>query len=100
MCQFIKCPHPLDFTFVWLHTNEVNTKQMTFTKSFLNTLLFNLATIAAIVVGVVSYAYRATFDWYANGGREFLIDAAANLAAGVHKLSEKMYYQLEVAADA
>lgn len=68
---------------------------MTFTKSFLNTLLFNLATIAAIVVGVVSYAYRATKVWYANGGREFLMTAAANFAAGVHKLSEKIYFQLE-----
>jgi len=41
---------------------------MTFTKSFLNTLLFNLATIAAVIVGVVSYAYRAFRVWYAVNG--------------------------------
>jgi hypothetical protein len=42
----------------------------TFMKSFLHTLLFNLATIAAIIVGVVSYAYRAFRVWYAENGEE------------------------------
>lgn len=67
----------------------------TFMKSFVNTLLFNLATIAAVIVGVVSYTYRAIRVWYANGGREFMMTAAANFAAGVHKLSERVYYILE-----
>ena len=67
----------------------------TFLKSFLNTLVFNVATIVAIVVGVVSYAVRATKVWYANGGREVMINLAANFTAGVHKLSEKIYYTLE-----
>ena len=67
----------------------------TFFKSFLNTLLFNIATIAAVIVGVVGYAYRAARVWYANGGREFLMSAAANAAAGVNKLSEKIYFTLE-----
>jgi hypothetical protein len=58
-------------------------------------LIFNIATIVAIVVGVVSYAYRAARVWYNNGGREFLMTAAANAAAGVNKLSEKIYFTLE-----
>lgn len=66
-----------------------------FVKSFVNTLLINIATIAAIVAGVVSYTYRAARVWYANGGKEFLITTAANLAAGVNKLSEKIYFTLE-----
>lgn len=66
-----------------------------FFKSFLNTLLFNVATIAAIVVGIVSYTYRGARVWYNEGGREFLINAAANFAAGVHKVSERVYYTLE-----
>ena len=66
-----------------------------FYKSFANTLLFNLATIAAIVVGIVSYAYRAVRVWYANGGKEFMINTAASFAAGVNKLSEKIYFTLE-----
>lgn len=67
----------------------------TFLKSFVNTLVFNIATIAAVIVGVVSYANRAARVWYANGGREFLMTAAANVAAGVNKLSERVYYTLE-----
>lgn len=66
-----------------------------FFKPFLNTLLFNVATIVAIVVGVVSYTYRAARVWYNEGGREFLINAAANFAAGVYKVSEKIYFKLE-----
>lgn len=64
-------------------------------KPFINTLIFNIATIVAIVVGIVNYTYRAARVWYANGGREFLITTAANFTAGVHKLSEKIYFTLE-----
>lgn len=64
-------------------------------KPFINTLIFNIATIAAIVVGIVSYTYRAARVWYNNGGREFLINTAAKLTAGVHKLTEKIYFTLE-----
>jgi len=46
-------------------------------------------------VGLVSYAYRAARVWYTNGGREFLMTAAAKFAAGVNKLSERVYYTLE-----
>ena len=66
-----------------------------FFKSFVNTLLFNIATIAAIVAGVVSYTYRAAKVWYANGGKEVMINTAAKFAAGVNKLSEKIYFTLE-----
>jgi hypothetical protein len=39
-------------------------------KSFIHTLMFNIATIAAIVVGVVSYAYRAAKVGSADNGEE------------------------------
>jgi hypothetical protein len=64
-------------------------------KPFINTLIFNIATIVAIVVGVVGYAYRAARVWYNNGGREFLMSAAANAALMFNKLTEKIYYNLE-----
>ena len=64
-------------------------------KPFINTLILNIATIVAIVVGVVSYAYRAARVWYNNGGREFIITSAAKFTAGVHKLTEKIYFTLE-----
>lgn len=57
--------------------------------------MFNIATIVAIVVGIVSYAYRAARVWYNQGGREFLINTAAKFTAGVHKLTEKIYFILE-----
>lgn len=67
----------------------------TFFKSFTNTLLFNIATIVAIVVAVVSYAYRAARVWYNEGGREFLITNACKLMMFVNKTAERVYYTLE-----
>ena len=67
----------------------------TFFKSFANTLIFNIATIVALIVGVVSYTYRAARVWYNEGGREFLMSAAANAALMFNKLTERVYYTLE-----
>ena len=67
----------------------------TFVKSFMNTLVFNIATIVAVVVAVVSYTYKAARVWYNNGGREFLMTAAANGALKFNKLTERVYYTLE-----
>ncbi len=61
----------------------------------MNTLLFNLATIAAVIVGVVSYAYRATAKWYLSGGREQLIAAASKVSYLANKMTEKIYFTLE-----
>lgn len=65
------------------------------TKPFVNTLVLNIATIVAIMVAVVSYAYRAARVWYDNGGREFMINTAAKITAAAHKLTEKIYFTLE-----
>ena len=64
----------VDFVPARCHTNTVNTNEMTFTKSFFNTLLFNLATIAAVIVGVVMYAYRAFRVWYAENGEDVMFN--------------------------
>jgi hypothetical protein len=64
-------------------------------KPFVNTLLFNIATIVAVVVAVVSYAYRALAQWYFTGGREQLIAAASKVTYVMNKLTEKAYYTLE-----
>ena len=52
----------------------------TFYKSFLNTLLFNIATIAAVIVGVVSYAYRAFKVWYAENGEDLRYNVSFQLS--------------------
>lgn len=66
-----------------------------FFKSFVNTLLINIATIAAIVAGVVSYTYRAARVWYANGGKQVMINNACKFMAFVNKTAEQAYYRLE-----
>jgi hypothetical protein len=45
-----------------------------FSRSFINTLLYNIATIAAIVVGVVSYAYLAFRVWYSEHGEDVMLN--------------------------
>jgi len=52
----------------------------TFMKAFVNTLMINLATIAAVIVGVVSYAYRAAKVWYAENGEDLREDVSFQLA--------------------
>jgi|LakMenEpi03Aug12_release.lakeMendotaPanAssembly.Ray.scaffolds.fasta_scaffold304405_2 hypothetical protein len=52
----------------------------TFMKAFVNTLMINLATIAAVIVGVVSYAYRAAKVWYAENGEDLRYDVSFQLA--------------------
>lgn len=52
----------------------------TFFKSFVNTLLFNIATIAAVIVGVVGYAYRAFKVWYAENGEDLRYNVSFQLA--------------------
>jgi hypothetical protein len=65
------------------HTNQVNQISRmtnTFMKAFVNTLMINLATIAAVIVGVVSYAYRAAKVWYAENGEDLRYDVSFQLA--------------------
>jgi len=58
-------------------------------------LMLTLATIVAVIVGVVSYAYRAARVWYNEGGREILINNACKFMAFVNKMAEQAYYRLE-----
>lgn len=67
----------------------------TFAKTFVNTLMFNIATIVAIVVAVVRYTYRAARVWYNEGGKQVMINNACKLLAFVNKTAEKAYYTLE-----
>jgi hypothetical protein len=42
--------------------------------------MINIATIAAIVVGIVSYAYRAFKVWYAENGEDVRYNVSFRLA--------------------
>lgn len=67
----------------------------TFYESFKNTLIVNVATICAVLVGIVNYVYRATSKWYFSGGRTILFNAVANVSVSINKLSEKVYFKIE-----
>jgi len=67
----------------------------TFYWRFVDTLVFNIATIAAIVVGIVSFTYRNTREWYADGGKQVMINNACKFMAFVNRTAEKIYYTLE-----
>ena len=76
--------------------NEIKEKVQWQYDQFMQTeLMLIVATIVALIVGVVSYTYRVARVWYNNGGREFIITSAAKFTAGVHKLTEKIYFTLE-----
>ncbi|UNH61130.1 hypothetical protein SSZBM1_13 [Synechococcus phage S-SZBM1] len=62
---------------------------------FVNTLLLNIATIAAIIVGVVSYAYSGLREWYNNGGKHQIINNSCKVLQFVNKTAEGIYYKLE-----
>ena len=75
--------------------NHIHLMTDTFAKTFVNTLMFNIATIVAIVVAVVRYTYRAARVWYNEGGKQVMINNACKLLAFVNKTAEKAYYTLE-----
>jgi len=62
---------------------------------FVNTLMFNLATIAAVVMAVVSFTYRGIREWYINGGKQQLINNTCKLLQFVNKTAERLYYKIE-----
>lgn len=62
---------------------------------FVNTLMLNLATIAAVVVAVVSFTYRGIREWYTNGGKDMMVSNTCKLLQFVNKTAERLYYQIE-----
>ena len=62
---------------------------------FVNTLMFNLATIAAVVMAVVSFTYRGIREWYINGGKQQLTNNTCKLLQFVNKTAERLYYKIE-----
>ena len=66
-----------------------------FYKSFVNTLMLNLATISAVIVAVVSFTYRGIREWYTNGGKQVMMNNACKVLQFVNKTAERLYYQIE-----
>ena len=77
----------------WEFSTQTNPNIMkTFTQSFVNTLVFNVATIAAIVVGVVQFAVRAYNE---NNGNQKVREFTLSVLRFVDSLISKFETQLQ-----
>ncbi len=63
-----------------------------FVKSFVSTLMYNLATVVAIIVGITVFVANRASDWYNNGGRETLLRYTQRVLLFVSVSTEKLYY--------
>jgi len=75
--------------------NRFDSMNTDFYWRFVDTLMFNIATIAAAIVAVVSFTYRSTREWYANGGKEQLGNVTMRVLQFVNTWSELLYYRVE-----
>lgn len=63
-----------------------------FVKSFMSTLMYNLATVVAIIVGVALFVANRAQQWYNSGGRETLLKYTQRVLLFVSSTTEKAYY--------
>jgi hypothetical protein len=63
-----------------------------FVKSFVSTLMYNLATVVAIIVGVSLFIKNSATVWYNNGGKETLLRYTQRALLFVSVSTEKLYY--------
>ena len=63
-----------------------------FVKSFVSTLMYNLATVVAIIVGVEVWIANRVETWYNSGGRETLLKYTQQFLLFVSTSTERAYY--------
>ena len=63
-----------------------------FVKSFVSTLMYNLATLVAIIVGVSLFVANRASNWYNSGGRDSLLKYTQQFLLFVTNSTEKAYY--------
>jgi hypothetical protein len=63
-----------------------------FVKSFMSTLMYNLATVVAIIVGVALFVANRAQQWYNSGGRETLLKYTQRVLLFLNITTEKAYY--------
>ena len=63
-----------------------------FVKSFVSTLMYNVATLVAIIVGVSLFVANRVSDWYNSGGRDSLLKYTQQFLLFVTSSTEKAYY--------
>jgi len=63
-----------------------------FVKSFVSTLLYNVATMVAVIVGVTVWIANRVESWYNSGGRETVLNYIQHFLLFVTNSTEKLYY--------
>lgn len=63
-----------------------------FVKSFVSTLMYNVATLVAIIVGITVFVANRVSDWYNNGGRETLLRYTQRVLLFISSSTERAYY--------
>jgi hypothetical protein len=65
-----------------------------FVKSFVSTLIYNVATLVAVIVGVALFVANRAQQWYNSGGRETLLKYTQRVLLFVSSSTEKAYYRV------
>jgi len=62
-------------------------------------LMIKVATVAAFVVAVVTFAFKGARQWYTNGGQESIALFTMKVLQFINSLSESLYYSVEETVD-
>lgn len=67
--------------------------------TFIQKMMFHVATILAFWIGVVTYAGKGARQWYSNGGRESIALFTMKVLQFINSVSESLYYSVEETVD-
>jgi hypothetical protein len=70
----------------------LTTMKNQFVNSFVSTLMYNVATLVAVIVGVALFVRNSVSNWYNSGGRETLLEYTQQFLLFVTTSTEKAYY--------
>ena len=70
----------------------LTTMKNQFVNSFVSTLMYNVATLVAVIVGVALFVKNSATVWYNNGGEELLLKYTQQFLLFVSTSTERAYY--------
>ena len=57
--------------------------------------MFTIATVLAYIIATTAFLYKSITQWYADGGKQQLINITCKLLHFINKIAERSYYALE-----
>lgn len=57
--------------------------------------MLTIATVLAYIIASTSFLYKSITQWYADGGKQQLINNTCKLLQFINKIAERSYYALE-----